>query len=419
MKISNLFFIYFTLLLIGPLVYFGKFPFASYQIVFLVVLYFCFIPRVNSKGLYFPLYFKLYFLVLSVFLSTYAMSFFSPGYIASIRDFVIIYSPLQYVLVTTVLIKVIVLTGDVRGFTVRLLKLNTFLLTTVSIVAVLQIFDILGIQEFLAKYYGKSNVELWRQYFMYNPRASSTLNLEPNSLGLYCAVSLLAITIMRESIMLGRMNTVIAYILGLIGLLLSGSFTGVGIYCLGTVLFILYYKKLGFKSLLAILVVTSAMMGAFSEDIERSLSRQKISEDNFIPSSIKARVNNAWSKSYDEIADSPVYGIGPSAIQLDYSADNDFIDKYLRYGVVGGTAYLLFFLFLIFYPLLALKIDYPPILKRLFFLSFILALSYFLASITGSAIKAKRLGEFFWIMYSLPFIYIYYINNYSVAKEVN
>ena len=170
---------------------------------------------------------------------------------------------------------------------------------------------------------------MWRQYFIYNPRASSTINLEPNSLALYCAFSLAMFHVFYKELKMSKFKSFTVYILGVLGLILSGSFTGFIIYILVSSMYFFKYKKIGVKFIVVISVLSLLFGLMFSDNIESAIKRQKLDQGNLVPSSFNARIENAWSKAYISFEDEFINGIGPSAVQLDYSTDNDFLDKFL------------------------------------------------------------------------------------------
>lgn len=397
---------YFFLLILGPIIYIGKFPATTYQLAFLGFFALA-SARVYTSGnvrFFLPLYFRLYLLVLCAFFISYVSNFYESDYIASIRDLLVIFTPLQYIVLIALIAYVVQLDFS---FVLSFLKFNLYLAAIVGLGAVFQMLDICNAQEILAKYYGKSNVDIWRSYFMYNPRASSTMNLEPNSLGLYSAISLTSFHIFSPLLRLSVFRMAIIFVLTLMGLLLSGSFTGVTIYILLTSVYLIVYKKIGLKFgvVLSLLVFIIPFFAA--DNFEQAIKRQKLDEGNVIPSSIKARMNNAWSKSLASFEEEYLNGIGPSIVQLDYSADNDFIDKFLRFGIFCGFLFSLFVIFLVVYPLLIRTQTKDDLIRRLLLFSSLISLAFLLASITGSAFKAKRLAELFWVYYSLPFLAFY------------
>jgi len=357
---------------------------------------------------------------LTIYLFTYLFNFFEIDYIADIRDFIIIYAPLQYLLLIALLHNIFnnfKHNNESVSFIHSIIKLHLFLLPVIGVIAIFQMLNLFNTQDILATYYGKINVEVWQKYIMYNPRASATLNLEPNSLGLYAAFSLVLFHMFNTELKLNKISCLIIYSFGFIALILSGSFTGIIVYFVLTLAFFFQYKKLGMKTIISIFVCLITFSSLFSAEIERGLTRQKIGDGNLIPSSIKARVDNAWLTTYLEFEEEFFNGIGPSAIQLTHSADNDFLDKFLRFGIIGGIANICFVLFLIYYPWYKRKNYSCSFVRKLFLFSSLLALAFALASIPGSAFKAKRLAEIFWIFYSLPFIYTHLSNKPKVIAN--
>jgi hypothetical protein len=420
---ASIIFIYFGLLVLGPIIFIGKIPLASYHLVFLFILSGALLIHLKTKktNVYFPLYFKFYLVLLALYLLTYVFNFFELGYIADFRDLIIIFTPIQYIILISLLYfscqNENIIGKDKTVLFHGLIKLNLYLLPIVGVIAICQMLDVFGSQEILAKYYGKTNVAVWRQYFISNPRASATLNLEPNSLGLYAAFSLVMFHVFYKDVKLGKITGMIIYFFGLLALMLSGSFTGVFIYVLVSTIYLFKYKKIGVRVVILIATITFIVSLVFAENIDSAIKRQKLDQGNIVPSSFKARINNAWGKAFTSFEEEFVNGIGPSAIELDYSADNDFLDKFLRFGLIGGLANLFFVMFLILYPLFKRKGNMSTFHRKLYFFAFLITLCFALASITGSAFKAKRLAEIFWIFYSLPFIYSHLLYNPKVSAN--
>lgn len=416
------FLVYYSLLILGPLIYIGNAPLASYYVLFIGGGVIVLLDGLKNRNTfyYFPLFFKCYLCLMTVYLMTYAFNFFEVDYISSIRDFIIIYAPLQYMLLINLLYFVMInikSDGERYAFIKSIIKLHLYLLPLVGLIAILQMFDLFDTQNILSSYYGRVDVDVWKNYVMYNPRASATFNLEPNTLGLYAGFSLALFHMFKGELKLSKLSSILIFFLGIIALIFSGSFTGIIVYALLTSWYFFQYKKLGIKTLILVLLSLSIFTSLFSEEIERSVNRQKIGDGNLIPSSLKARMNNAWLTTYLEFEKEFFNGIGPSAVQLTHSADNDFLDKFLRFGLIGGFANVFFIIFLILYPLYKRKSCNCVFIRKLLLFSSLIALAFALASIPGSAFKAKRLAEVFWILYSLPFIYLTVINKKQVVNN--
>lgn len=335
--------------------------------------------------------------------SLYIFKIFDSDYLVSYRDFIIIFSPIQYMLLIIIVQKVLY----TKNITVSILKLNIFMMPIIGIIAILQIFNILNFQDILATYYGSTNVEVWRAYFYLHPRASSTFNLQANTLGLYMAVSLVLFHMFKKRLNIRMLLGIYIYTFGFIGLLLSGSMTGIMTYFILLILYYIYYKKITIKALSFGIIVLLIFSVIFSDNIDSIVKRQKLTSSNIIPSSLQARIDHIWTTAYDEYVENPIFGIGPSALQLKYFADNDYLDKFLRYGTFGGVGYILLILFFIFLPIQIMQNEKNSFIRRLFFFSFLIAFAFALASVTSSAYKAKRLAELYWILYSLPFINVF------------
>ena len=405
---SQLLYSYVFLLLMGPLFYMGKIPIASYYVLFVLML-FC-IKKEKFSTFFFPLYFQVFMFFMFFVTGIYCFKIFDSDYLVSYRDFIIIFSPIQYVFIVVIAQKILY----EKNITMNILRLYIFMIPIMGMIGVFQIFNILNFQEILATYYGSLKVEVWREYFYWNPRASATFNLQPNTFGLYMAVSLLLLHMFKKQLNIKILSSIFIFIFGFIGLLLSGSMTSITTYFILLLFYFMYYKKITIKTV-PILVVTFFILSiVFSDHIDSIIKRQKLDSGNIIPSSFHARIDNIWTTAYHDFAENPLLGIGPSALQLEYFPDNDYLDKFLRYGIFGGTAYVLLIMFFVYLPLHMLKDEKNSFIRRLFFFSFLIAFAFALASVTSSAYKAKRLAEVYWILYSLPFINVF---NDALAKK--
>jgi O-antigen ligase len=208
----------------------------------------------------------------------------------------------------------------------------------------------------------------------------------------------------------------IIYIFGLLGLLLSGSITAFVIYIFTTLIYFFLYKKIGIKFILGASFLIIILASTFTEEIERTVKRQKLTSDNFIPSSLMYRINERWLMVYNDFEEHYIIGIGPAAVELTYATDNEYLDRFLRYGLLGGMVFLIFIILLIIYPLIQRKKTNDRFIRKLFLFSSLLAITFALASMTGTAFKAKRVSELFWIFYSLPFINTY-LSNYRLNND--
>jgi hypothetical protein len=285
-----------------------------------------------------------------------------------------------------------------------------------GLVSIIQILNLFQVQDIMANYYGKLNSESRIEYLQFNPRASGTFNFEPNTFGLYMAISLIMYHVFGANLLKNKILFYMVYFFGMLGLILSGSFTGFLVYVIVTFIYFIVYKKINFKMIVLAFVSIAIFALFFSVEIERSFKRQKLSGTNLIPSSLIHRFDTRWTMVFRDFEKSPYIGIGPSAIQMEYSADNEYLDKFLRHGLLGGLAFFFFTVFLILYPLLLRSRVNISMLRKMFFFSFLLALSFGLASFTGTAFKAKRLAELFWIFYSLPFIRYYLHKKYFCIR---
>ena len=147
------------------------------------------------------------------------------------------------------------------------------------------------------------------------------------------------------------------------------------------------------------------MLFYFSEHLGDTFARQKISSDSFIPSSLLYRINHGWSDSLALIYQRPLIGIGPGALNVVTNADNDFLDKTVRYGVVGGIFYFLVLFSFIITPLLSLRKSPTKFISALYKNAAWLGVFLFLGSTIGSFLSADRFIAFYFILYFLPYLH--------------
>lgn len=415
---SNIFTLYFINILFGPLVYIGKIPISSYHLIFIVLLYFLTFFIIYNEIKIRVFNFMIFFIFTMAFYTfMYAFKWFDFSYIHNFRDLIIIYSGFQYIVLIIILNEVI----EYKNLTTLLIKINLYIIPVMGVIAILQLFNILGVPNILADFYSKIGSENRMEYLSFNPRATATFNLEPNTFGLYMSFSLLMFHMFYKDLRIKRLSALCIFSFGIIGLLLSGSFTGVIIYIFTTSIYLVIYKKIGIKLIIGISLSIIILTTFFYEDIERSLNRQKITVDNYIPSSLKHRFEERWQNVFIDFKKNYMIGIGPAAVQLKYSTDNEYLDKFLRYGLLGGVVFIGFIIFLILSPWMKIKTTNDKFIRKLFVYSSLLAVAFALASLTGTAFKAKRVAELFWIYYSLPFINLMIIgkssNNFISTKD--
>ncbi len=136
---------------------------------------------------------------------------------------------------------------------------------------------------------------------------------------------------------------ILGLILAILGLILSGSLTGlVGLFISFFTYYLLFKTKKLIKPIILTVIFSLGLYLIFQDVIDLIIQRQKLDE-SLIPSSLKARINGVWLESYLKFIESPLLGIGPSVNNLKYSVDNEFLDKFLRYGIIGGVSFILFF----------------------------------------------------------------------------
>ena len=312
------------------------------------------------------------------------------------RDFIAILSILEILLIYYVLRSVSFNREKVYKYVIQIGVL-------INVLAIAQFLDIFNLKSLLSSLYGSSNQDNWDLYFKYNPRAFSIFNNQPNILGLFNSFLIILLFFKGPELILHWVARLVNYALALLGLILSGSLTGLLSLAAGIGCYYFFFrsKKLP-KFIILFIAISIGFYLVFPEVVELIIVRQKLSE-SIVPSSLLARINGVWLKSYEKFIESPILGIGPSVDSLKYAVDNEFFDKFLRYGLIGGVFFILFFLILLRNTWIKSKsasiqesINYK--------VSFILLIAFSLSLTTGSFLKSDKISYIFWLLYFLPFV---------------
>ena len=271
----------------------------------------------------------------------------------------------------------------------------------VNIIGIVQFFDVLNLKGIIGTLYGSGNQENWDLYFQYNLRAFSIFNNQPNLLGLFNSFLIIVLFFKGKELISNRVIRGVSYTLAFLGLILSGSLTGILALLVSLSLYFLLFKsKHLLKPLILIVIISLGFYLVFSDLIELVIVRQKLNE-SIIPSSLLARINGVWLESYNRFIESPIFGIGPSIESLKYSVDNEFFDKFLRYGLIGGALFIGFFIILFRNIWFLIKATSDSNNLRI---SFVLLISFFVSLGTGSFLKSDKIALIFWMLYFLPLI---------------
>lgn len=316
-------------------------------------------------------------------------------YSLNLRDFNVILSPLESILVIS--------SVPLFFFKKQNLESNfkslSILFFIISLIGVLEFINVLNFKALLMKIYGERN-EMWEQYFMYNIRSASVFNNSPNTFGLFSVYSFIVMLISKRFVEYNFYWFYSVIFLIILATLLTGSITALAIMILVSLILILNKGNI-FKNILMLTIVSIILFFSFQSSIDSIIKRQKLDE-SIIPSSLKARINNVWADSFEMIENSPIIGIGPSINSLKFGVDNEYLDKYLRFGLIGGTFFLLFICFLVIIAYKKMKLS-EGIRKNLYLISFLFSLTFSLSLITGSFFRSEKLTYLFWIIYCLPF----------------
>ena len=316
-------------------------------------------------------------------------------YSPNLRDFNVILSPLESVLVIS--------SVPLFFFKKQNLESNfkslSILFFIISLIGVLEFINVLNFKALLMKIYGERN-EMWEQYFMYNIRSASVFNNSPNTFGLFSVYSFIVMLISKRFVKYNFYWFYSVIFLIILATLLTGSITALAIMILVSLMLVLNKGNV-FKNILMLTIVSIILSFSFQSSIDSIIKRQKLDE-SIIPSSLKARINNVWADSFEMIENSPIIGIGPSINSLKFGVDNEYLDKYLRFGLIGGTFFLLFICFLVIMAYKKMKLS-EGIRKNLYLISFLFSLTFSLSLITGSFFRLEKLTYLFWIIYCLPF----------------
>lgn len=386
-----IFLLFFSFILLAPVTLLGiSLPWPKVALIFIV-----FYTLFKSKKMYTLIFSKFIFLIVFLNLVIYIFHLLNIDYSPNLRDFNVILSPVEIILVIS--------SVPLFFFKEQNLESNfkslSILFFIISLIGVLEFVNVLNFKASLMKIYGERN-EMWEQYFMYNIRSASVFNNSPNTFGLFSVYSFIVMLISKRFVYYNLYWYYSVIFLIILGTLLSGSITALAIMILVSLIIILNKGNI-FKNILILTITSLILFFSFQSSIDNIVKRQKLDE-SIIPSSLKARMNNVWAHSFEMIENSLIIGIGPSINSLKFGVDNEYLDKYLRFGLIGGT----FFIFFIFFTVIIAHRKFKlsvGIMKNLYLISFLFSITFSLSLITGSFFRSEKLTYLFWIIYCLPF----------------
>lgn len=342
---------------------------------------------------------KFIFIYVTLTFLIFMINFFQPWYRHSIRDFIVIFSIFIPLLPTLFYYKLEKI--DI----IYVLKAFFIISILLSLIGIFQFFKLWSINDLLITYYSNRDVDVFMNYNYWYNRSTSTFNLESNVFALFLVCSISTFYYTHKLVMKNIFISIIFYAITIASLVLTGSLTSIILVTIFAVLNVTH--QLLQRPMLAVILILgfAFLMSYFSEYFETILTRQKISSDNFIPSSLLYRINHGWTAAFELIAQKSFIGFGPGALNVVINSDNDLLDKTVRYGVIGGMSYFLLLLSIIFLPMLSLRGVTNNFLVALYKNSMWLGIFLFLVSIVGSFVSADRFIAFYFVLYFLPYIY--------------
>lgn len=366
--------------------------------VFLVIAFAYLIVTDKEVNIYLPNVSKVFLLFVLLTTLLYFFKLIDIGYQYGLRDFFVLLSPLEIPFI------LLVFYLSYKRFSFESL-FHLFFLSAllINVLAIAQFFDLFGLKSQISEIYGSGNQEQWDEYFQYNLRSFSVFNNQPNLLGLFNVFIITLLITNRTHLNMNNVLYLIALSISAIGLLTSGSITA--IVLIFTALVVFGFSK-GVTVILkgSVLLVVLALLVAIMipSSIEEIIDRQKL-EGGIVPSSLKARMSNVWAESIRRLNEEPLLGIGPAAETLEFGTDNEYLDKFLRYGYIGGTAFIMVIAIVVFLPFRAYLVESDSQLKNQYLASFLIALAFSLSFLSGSFFRADKITILFWLFYIIPF----------------
>lgn len=313
-----------------------------------------------------------------------------------------------------ILYRVVLITVATKNTSKMVIHVLIFLSAIIAVLALFQALNIFGVRELLTTLkIGDGNLASGANQDRYLKfgRAYSLFG-GWNTLGAYMAMNLSIIYVYYLSIKTGKKESfflLVAFMLDVIGLLASGSFTGVALFVIGILLAtILGQRATGRAALrlpLVISVVLALGLGVYllQSGLQNRLTYQYRSTDAnlLLPVTLQARID-LWMSVFIPYIKSNmeqlILGLGPQGISIE---ENYYLYLITRYGLSGLCAYLFAIFYLIKLMYIYINKKYNGLLGPLALMSFILIIQLSVASLSGRYFDYSGVAETFWVIIAL------------------
>jgi hypothetical protein len=281
----------------------------------------------------------------------------------------------------------------------------------ISFIAVLQIIDLFGVRNLITSLHigGVQSEKARQAYVLSRGRAFSLLG-SWNTLGSLMSMHLVLILSLMQALELKRSTVyllVIAFLVDLIGLIASGSFTGLIIFVLGLFLMQSILGK-GFinwllkpKILLLVVFAIVLALAMFGQNIQgRLVAQYSGGQPALVPQTLEMRINLWKSTFLPYIAqnwDQLILGLGPTALGIE---ENYYLYLIMRYGLPGLIAYIVFIIAILKRSLISSRSS-EGMTKALALATFIMLGQISLASLSARYFDYSGVSETLWITLGL------------------
>ena len=331
----------------------------------------------------------------------------------SMADIVTIFGFVQYY----ILYRVVLITIATKNASKTVIRVLILLSAIVAVLALFQALNVFGVRELLTTLkIGDGNIAFgaMQDYYVDRGRAYSLLGAW-NTLGAYMAMNLSIIYVFYLCIKKGKKESfflLVAFMLDVIGLLASGSFTGVALFVIGILIATILGQRVTGRAALSLTLVISVVLvlglGVYlmRSGIQNRLAQQYGGNDVnlLLPSTLQVRIG-LWMSVFIPYIKSSMgelfLGLGPKGIALE---ENYYLYLITRSGLLGLCAYLfaIFYLIKLMYKYSNKK--YKGLLGPLALMSFILVVQLSIASLTGLYFDYSGVAETIWVILALWFV---------------
>lgn len=350
------------------------------------------------------------FAFLMVFLTRVVLSVLlgaARGDVFDLMFFVRAFGVVQYYLIYRIVFSLV---SDKKAIN-RIIHLLVLCSAVIGVIAVLQSMNLFGVRELITQWqmFGWRVTLAEQNYYLARGRGTSLLE-GWNSLGAYSSMYIVFIVGWLQIVKPKRRTRIffiLALILNVLGLVSSGSFTGVVMLVVGLLLMQILLPRLGHKSiiksgyLLLFILIGALAFFLFRDSIEGRISMQYGGgQQLLVPETMGARIT-LWSDYIiPYMVDHPIsvlLGVGTKGITLE---ENYYLYLTWRYSIFALIAHLLLVFVLI-------KMSYHFLWKTTYYTrvlalgGFIMVIQLSVASLTGMYFEYSGVAETLWIVFGL------------------